>query len=547
MEIGLDHRIPTYSGGLGVLAGDTMKSCADLKVPVVGVTLLYHKGYFDQLLNDDGLQNEAPVQWNPADVLYRLDARVTVQIEGRTVTVGAWQFTIHGVEGKTVPIIFLDTDLPENSDWDRTITHTLYGEGQRMRLAQEIVLGIGGVRMLEALGYTGIQKYHMNEGHSSLLVLELLRRSREAGNGAGRLELIKSRCIFTTHTPVPAGHDKFHYDLVERMLGGFLPMDVVRSLGGEGQLNMTLLALNLSGYINGVARLHGKVSRRMFPGYQIDSITNGAHARTWTAPAMQALFDRFIPDWRHDPFSLRHALRIPMTAIWNAHLQAKRELIALIERTTGERFEEGVFTIGFARRAAEYKRADLIFTDLERLLAIERRAGRLQLVFAGKAHPRDNEGKAIIQRIVQKARRLTGTIRIVYLPNYSMAYSRTLIAGVDLWLNNPAVPHEASGTSGMKAALNAVPHFSTLDGWWTEGHIEGVTGWAIGRGSDGGAPQTLKEELDSLYSKLENTILPLFYNRWEKWVDVMRNAVAINGSYFNTHRMVSEYVIDSYM
>jgi len=551
MEIGLDSGMPTYAGGLGILAGDTVRAAADLKVPLVAVTLLHRRGYFTQTLDPQGKQTETPTQWKVEDFLAEQEERATVTIEGRSVFLRAWLFEVRGIDGFVVPVYFLDADLPENSEWDRNLTGSLYGGDERYRLCQEALLGIGGVRMLRALGYQQIERFHMNEGHSSLLTVELLRERVSAENRKviqqDDLEAIRSLCVFTTHTPVPAGHDRFPLSLVLRVLGLAPVRDMGAVLLYEGSLNMTYLALKLSRYVNGVAKKHGEVSRQMFGGYEIDSITNGVHVATWTSPSFQEIFDRHVPGWRKDNFSLRYALSIPLADIWEAHRQAKRELLALIRQETGTELAPDVFTVGFARRATPYKRPDLLFRELDRLRAIARKVGRLQLVYAGKAHPRDQAGKELIERIFSMRDSLKKDIPLVYLPNYHMRLGKLITAGVDLWLNTPQPPLEASGTSGMKAALNGVPSLSVLDGWWIEGHIEGVTGWGIGEDSrfetkDGDG----EEDATALYDKLEKTILPLFYKQRDGFISVMRGAIALNGSFFNTERMVQEYVLRAY-
>ena len=549
MEIGLVAEMPTYAGGLGVLAGDTLRSAADVGVPMVGVTLLHRKGYFRQRLDAGGRQIEEPDPWKVQQFLTEERQRVSVAIEGRTVHLRCWRYDIIGAEVK-VPVYFLDADLPDNSTDDRTLTDFLYGGDERYRLCQEVVLGIGGVRMLRALGYQQIDRFHMNEGHSSLLVMELLL---ELVRAAGRtvvspedVATIRQRCIFTTHTPVPAGHDQFSMDAAIRILGES-PMVALQHLCcHEGMLNLTYLALNFSHYINGVAMRHGEVARVMFGGYTVDAITNGVHAATWTADEFHALFDRHIPSWRLDNFSLRYALSIPLVEIWEAHVGAKRRLIERVATDTGVRFDPNAFTIGFARRATTYKRADLLLHDVERLKRIAARTGLLQVVFAGKAHPRDEAGKQVIERIYKAKEALGQNIAIVYLQNHDMALGKLVTSGVDLWLNTPHPPLEASGTSGMKAALNGVPSLSVLDGWWVEGCIEGVTGWAIR--DDEPMPDSEESAADasSMYDKLEHAILPLFYQDRDRFTQVMRHAIALNGSFFNSHRMVEEYELKAY-
>jgi alpha-glucan phosphorylases len=420
-----------------VLAGDALASFADLRLPVVGVTLLYAKGYFRQTIDAEGNQRESAVEWDPMAVVRPLPALVSVTIANRQVAIRACQYDVKGSSGYSVPLLLLDTNVPENSPPDRELTASLYGGDERYRLSQEIVLGIGGVRMLRALGYTGVRRFHMNEGHASLLALELLRSEPDQGDVTRDIEDVRRRCVFTTHTPVPAGHDQFSYDLVKEVLGEPLPAEEIRMLGGEDRLNMTRLALNLSHYVNGVAKRHGEVSQEMFPGYAIDSITNGVHSFSWTCDSFRRLFDRHIPGWARDPFSLRHAIKIPKKEVWAAHVAAKEKLVEEIRRRTDRPFARDIFTIGFARRATTYKRADLIFSDAERLSEIARRIGSLQLVFAGKAHPKDDPGKEIIRRIFRLSRESGGELRIVYLEDYDLKLARLLTSGVDLWLNTP--------------------------------------------------------------------------------------------------------------
>jgi glycogen phosphorylase len=547
MEIGVRSDMPTYSGGLGILAGDTIRSAADMQVPMVAVSLLYRKGYFFQRLDESGWQREEAVNWVVEDDLVETNIRTYVTIEGRQVLIRAWRFDVVGTGGFSVPVFFLDTDQPENSEWDRKLTHSLYGGDEHYRLCQETILGFGGVRILRALGFDDIRRFHMNEGHAALLTLELLREEHER---AGRsnisqvdVQAVYDKCVFTTHTPVPSGHDQFSLDLVDKVLGNREACGLNDPICHHGQLNMTFLALSLSRFVNGVAKKHGEVSRHLFADYKIDAITNGVHAATWISPPFTALFDKNIPGWKEDNFSLRAALSICDDDIWYSHQAAKHRLIEYIDHQTNAGLDIDSLTIGVARRAAAYKRVDLIFDDLDRLRRISRDIGRIQLVFAGKAHPRDAEGKRLIQDIIQCGRKSQGDIIVTYLPNYDMALARTLIAGVDVWLNTPEPPLEASGTSGMKAAMNGVPSLSVLDGWWIEGCIEDVTGWAIG------SPNLLSDrsrDANSLYDKLENTIIPRFYHDRHRFIEIMRHAIALNGSFFNTQRMLQQYVLKAY-
>jgi len=571
MEIALESAMPTYSGGLGVLAGDTIRSAADLQVPMVAVSLLHRAGHFHQRFDATGWQAEEPVQWNVAQFLTEMPARAALIIERRPVSLRCWKYPVPGAGGYFVPVYLLDTDLPENSEYDRNLTSVLYGGDARYRLCQEVVLGIGGIRMLRALGYERIDRFHMNEGHASLLTLELLQE--EAGKTdkkhitVGDLAAVRQKCIFTTHTPVPAGHDQFALSALGTALGFREDLSDVldasmavrvfgrhepagenkSSASGQGVLNMTYLGLNMSRYVNGVAKRHGEISRMMFAGYRIDAITNGVHAATWTSPHFQALYDRHIPDWRQDNFSLRHAESICTSEILEAHNRAKTELLARVKEQHQLTMKPDVFTIGFARRVTAYKRADLLFTDPERLKEVAAQAGGLQLIYAGKAHPGDHEGKRLIRRILELKEVLQDGITIAFVRNYDLALAKLITSGVDLWLNTPQPPLEASGTSGMKAALNGVPSLSIVDGWWMEGLIEGVTGWAIGDEKRQREDESSSvRDAASLYDKLERVIIPMFHRDRERFVEVMRHAIAVNGSFFNTQRMLQQYVLSAY-
>ncbi|MEM2946134.1 MAG: alpha-glucan family phosphorylase [Thermoproteota archaeon] len=541
MEIALSSEIHTYSGGLGVLAGDVVRSSADLNIPLVAVTLVSKKGYFRQELTGEGRQIEHPDPWNPSRFMQQLPEEVTVEIQGRDVRIKAWLYTVKSASGWEVPVYFLDTDVDGNRPVDREITSFLYGGDEEYRLKQEIVLGVGGVRMLEKLNVAA-HKYHMNEGHSSLLALELLRKTEM------NISRVRSLCVFTTHTPVEAAHDKFPYGLVQETLGDFIPLNILKSLGGEERLNMTLLALNLSNYVNGVAKRHGKVSREMFPSYEIHAITNGVHSYTWTCESFKTLYDKYLPGWAHEPELLMRIDVVPDDEIWLAHTAAKKKLIDYVNESTRIGMDYETLTIGFARRATEYKRHTLIFSDPERLRRVGRRGG-IQLVFAGKAHPRDYLGKKMIEELFRYREMFRGEMKIAYLENYDMNMAAKLVSGVDVWLNTPLPPMEASGTSGMKAAHNGVINFSVLDGWWVEGWIEGVTGWAIGPAPEEqvSPEERRNRELDDLYGKLEYVIIPLYYKRRDEWRKMMKNSIGKIASYFNSHRMMHRYVSEAYL
>ena len=578
MEIALENAMPSYSGGLGVLAGDTIRAAADIRLPMVAVSLLYRKGFFRQILKEDGTQVEEPVEWDVSKFLTEEAPRVSVSLEKRRVELRAWKYIVKGVRGYEVPVYFLDADLPDNDEKDRELTGALYGGDPYYRLSQEVLLGIGGVRMLRALGHTELMRYHMNEGHAALLTMELLNEeAQRAGHPTIKgedIEKVRSKCVFTTHTPVPAGHDKFPAEYLTRLFPNQKKLfddkdetsvevvktilqtehkyaDIEEAAHKGASVNMTYLALSLSNYVNGVAKLHGEVSRKMFPNVPIEAITNGVHAATWASVPFRDLFDRYIQSWREDNYSLRGALGLPPEEVWAAHLLAKHDLLEAVRKKTGLKLDPEAFTIGFARRATGYKRGDLILSDLDRLRQIAKNVGPFQIVYAGKAHPRDAGGKEIIRRIFKAKKALKKAVSIVFLDDYNLDLGGKLTSGGDLWLNTPQYPLEASGTSGMKAALNGVPSLSILDGWWVEGHIEGVTGWSIGESHRRDpSPEAVADnatDAESLYGKLESVILPLFYEDRNRFLAVMQHAIAINGSFFNTQRMVQQYITDAYL
>ena len=547
MEIALRSEIPTYAGGLGILAGDTLRSAADLSLPLVAVTLVCRAGYFRQEIDSEGRQVEHPAHWDPPRWAQLLDAKVAVRIEGRVVWASAWLYVVESHLGGRAPVILLDTDLAENAPADREITDRLYGGDDSYRLKQEIILGLGGVQVLRALGFE-ISTYHMNEGHAALLGLELLRRytyprsELRAGESPYDLPRVRQLCRFTTHTPVEAGHDRFSYELVQRLFANGEtnsapdPIDLteLRQLAGTDSLNMTQLALSLSDFVNGVAQRHAEVSSRMYPGYQVRAITNGVHPYTWTTPSFHELYDRYVAGWCHEPELLSRADSIPDREIFEAHVRAKQALIQRVRELTGITLNPGAAILGLARRMTAYKRPELLFEDVERLRAIACEHP-FQIVLAGKAHPRDEEGKSLIARLHQHARVLRGAIPVAYLPDYDMSLAQLLVSGSDIWLNTPLPPLEASGTSGMKAAFNGVPSLSVLDGWWIEGCIENVTGWSVD-----GAP--------TLYDKLAHTVLPLFHDSQPGgWVRLMKGTISKNAAYFNSHRMMRRYATEAYL
>lgn len=550
MEIAMENSIPTYSGGLGVLAGDTLCSAADIGLPLVGVTLVSRAGYFRQVLDAEGRQHEESDVWNPQEHATPLGAMVAIHLAGRVVWIQGWLYVLQGRGGGRVPVILLDTDLPQNASEDRSITDALYGGDVENRLKQEIVLGVGGVRLLRALGFR-LRHYHMNEGHSAFLTVELLNMHRyEAADvhpdeSPYEVPRVRSLCNFTTHTPVEAGHDRFSYDLVAHMLDDGIDREVLQRYGGASELNMTELALNFSGYVNGVARQHASISRRLFPGHDVHSITNGVHPLRWTAAPWVSLYDELLPGWSHAPEILNRADRFPDNRIIEAHEKCRGLLLQHVQQSVGVRLNPLLPVIGFARRMTSYKRPALLFQDMEMLRSIARRTP-FQVLMAGKAHPQDSGGKQLIQELRQRMQQFAGEVPMVFLPGYDMDLSRLMVSGCDIWLNTPLRPYEASGTSGMKAAFNGVPQLSVLDGWWIEGCIEGVTGWSVGDGSE----SSNGGDGEALYRKLGQAVLPLWHEgagRSAAWVAVMKGAIARNASYFNSHRMLRRYAAEVYV
>ncbi|MDH7500171.1 MAG: alpha-glucan family phosphorylase, partial [candidate division NC10 bacterium] len=474
--------------------------------------------------------------------LTRLPEQVEIEIQGRPVRVQAWLHVVESPTGGRVPVLFLDTDVAENTAEDREITSYLYGGDQTYRIKQEIVLGMGGFRMLKALGVE-VMKYHLNEGHASFLTLELLQVL------SMDVEKVREMCVFTTHTPVDAGHDQFPYERIQELLPLAVSLETLRRLGGPDLLNMTRLALNLSDFVNGVAKRHGETTKRMFPGYDIHSITNGVHSYTWTHPRLRELYQKYLPGWAYEPQLLVRVASIPNEELWAAHGEAKKELLEYANSKRGEmeKMSPDLLTIGFARRATPYKRHDLLFSDLERLRRISRRYP-FQVILAGKAHPQDEPGKQMIEAVFSQMKKLKGEIPIVYLEDYGIELAQKLVSGCDLWLNTPQRPLEASGTSGMKAAHNGVINFSVLEGWWIEGYIEGVTGWGIGpRPEEKLSPEEVyQREKEDLYAKLEYIILPMFYEQRDRWVEMMENSIGKIAYFFNSHRMMRRYITEAY-
>ncbi len=595
-EFGLHEVLPIYSGGLGVLAGDHCKEASDLGVPLVGVGFLYPQGYFTQRIAEDGSQeaiyekiNFAEVPVRPARTPDGKEVMVHVDLPGRRVYVRVWEIRV----GR-VTVYLMDTDVPQNTAADRELAARLYIAEPEQRIAQEVILGIGGVRVLRALGLQPAV-YHLNEGHSAFLGLERLRYliQEEGLTFEEALEVVRATSLFTTHTPVAAGHDAFDFALVDKYFDTYcqelgLDREQFHALGRYDypwgpQFSMTVLAIRQAAYVNGVSRLHGQVSRRMWrdlwPGLPeeevpIGHITNGVHLPSWLAPELVALLDRHLPeDWRErvdDPDVWEGVRAIPDEDLWDVRLRLKRRTVDFVRRRLREQlrrhgsspariqrverfFDPEALTIGFARRFATYKRATLIFRDLERAKRLLTDPDRpVQIIFAGKAHPADEPGKALIQYIHQLAQEHDLEGRIVFLENYDINMARYLVQGVDVWLNNPRRPLEASGTSGQKAAVNGVPHCSVLDGWWVEGY-NGYNGWAIGDEREYPSEDAQDEaDAQSLYTLLEQDIVPLYYAATREgearpWLAVVRESMRSVAPYFNTRRMLKEYLETYYL
>jgi len=546
MEVGLDKNINTYSGGLGILAGDTLKSAADMGLHMVGVTLLSKQGWLKQVLDLEKGQIEMADDWDYKKYLNLRPEKVTVEIANEEVQVQIWEYFILGEGGHIVPVFFLDTDIEVNSTLMREASKVVYSDNKDIWYRQEMLLGLGGAAALKALDYENVATYHLNESHAAVLALALREQ-------LGSWKEVQSRMIFTTHTPLAGAHQVFAIDKLKEFLPkkyfDLIPSELIK----ENGLNFTQLCIFASKFSNSVARRHRDVSQEMYPDYKIDYITNGVHLPTWVSPYFLEVFDKNIPDWRLNQDYLRQALRLDPEIVKQAHLAGKTELVNYINKyiqVGRDRevplFDIKTFTIGFARRAVPYKRASLIFSELERLKKIATNFGGLQIVFAGKTGRNDQEGKSTIAEVLAFCQQSNIHLKTSYLENYNMEVGAKLVAGVDLWLNNPLPPLEASGTSGMKAAANGIPSFSIWDGWWPEGCIENATGWSIGQDLCVGDHCRLIE-IEDLYFKLESIILPTFYNQPEKWIEIQKNCIALNGSHFNTQRMLLEYLTKGYL
>ncbi len=596
-EFGLHISLPIYSGGLGILAGDHCKEANDVGLPLVGVGFIYPQGYFIQKITPEGRQeainerfdyNAAPIE--PIITRETEGGPLALHLDGRVIYVAVWRVRLGAVH-----LYLMDTDVEENEPWDRELSARLYAGDQEMRIRQEMVLGIGGVRMLERLGIKPTV-FHANEGHAAFLMCERVRLLVQEGKSYEEAaDIVRATTIFTTHTPVPAGHDAFPFQMVEKHFDGYwhsmgLDREQFFSLGhhpdgyGGANFNMTALAIRLSGARNGVSALHGRVSRAMFhqmwptvseDEVPITSVTNGIHTPTWIAPEMDRLYTKYLgSDWRErhdDPTLWQRIYDIPDAEFWQVHLHLKLKLLNFMRErarrdwiteatsplrvlTGGTLFNSDALTIGFARRFATYKRALLIFKHLERLKKIMHNDWRpVQIIFAGKAHPADTPGRGLIHEVYQMARDHNMGGRIAFVENYDIHVAKHLVRGVDVWLNNPRLPLEASGTSGQKAALNGVPHMSILDGWWYEGY-KGTNGWAINPNPVEGQSEQERDDADAeaLYRLLEDEVVPLYFDRDSdgiprRWIQLVKEAVRTAAPDFSARRMVKEYADRMYV
>jgi len=543
MEIGVESNIPTYSGGLGVLSGDTVRSAADLEIPMVAVCLCYSSGYFYQLFNEKGEQKEKEIEWNFFYEFVKVDNPIKIKIENKEVLVSAWRYQVIGQSGHIIPVYLLTTDVEGNEEWMKKMTGSLYDSTSRWnRIVQEMILGIGGVKLLKAQGYNNLEVYHLNEGHGSFSIVELY-------NDLKSIDKVIDRVVFTTHTPVPAGHDRFDEQLVKKVFENRFPSELRKIADDNGSLNMTFLGMNSSRYKNAVSKKHAEVSKKMFPKNNLDYITNGIHLPFWISKPIRNIFDRKWPNWKANPKLLQNAIELDDLEIFDAHIENKFNLINYQKGHSWNLLDEELITFGFARRFATYKRAVLIFHDIDRLGQICQ--GRAQFIFAGKAHPKDLQGKEYIKKIFESAGYLYDNyrVKVVLMENYNMDLAHMLVSGVDVWLNTPERYREASGTSGMKAALNGVLNCSILDGWWLEGYrMNPMAGWAIGpddsNPNDPGVSNDMKLDSNAFYDILEKEIIPTYMNH-DEWLFRAKNAISL-ASFFNSDRMVEQYAEKAY-
>lgn len=529
MEIALENDLKTYAGGLGVLAGDILRSASKNNFPMIGVTLFNRNGYFKQSISEKGKQIEGADKSN-LKKLELLPIKFYLPIGVDKVLVKVWRYFLKQDEGIEIPIYLLDTNNPENREKHRRLTENLYPGDLRKKLKQSILLGRGGVKLLKKIGLDSISKIHLNEGHGALAAIELLLNDKHKSL-TDKIRAVRKKIIFTTHTPIPAGHDVYFGEFLLKYQPDF-PIKMSELVIND-TINFSKLALFFSSYSNAVSLKHRLVSKKMFPEYKIDAVTNGVNHLLWTSSSFSRVYDKYLLDWRHNYRNLKKAKNIPLEEIKEAHLLAKEKLFRYIKEKKNIDFSLDTFTIVFARRFAPYKRPTLLLDDLERLKKINKTIGRLQIIYAGKAHPDDEVGRTLVSEVNKRLKKISHDIKVVFLENYDLSLAKLLVSGADIWLNNPALPNEASATSGMKAACNGVLHVSSFDGWWPEGYIKNKTGWVI-------------KDADSLYEKLEKEIIPLYYNHSNTWLKMMRSVISLNASYFNTDRVLEDYIKKAY-
>ncbi len=532
MEIALENKIKTFAGGLGVLAGDILRSASEKKYPMLGITLLNKNGYFKQVINAKGKQM-ARADKSDYSKLKLLPYKIYLNIGKDKVLVKAWKYILKSGKGIEIPIYLLDTNWPENREKHRRLCNNLYDGDLRKKLKQAVILGRAGVKLLSKIGQGDIAKIHLNEGHGALAAVQLYLDSKKKTQ-AEKVKDIRKRLVFTTHTPIKEAHDVFYAEFLLKYQADF-PLEI-KELVVNDTINFSQLAIHFSSYVNGVSLSHQKLSRQMFPRAKVQAVTNGVNSSLWTAPEFKKLFDEYAPGWEENNKLLVKAEKIPLELISKTHNEAKKRLIDFVNKTKKEKFKQDIFTITFARRFAAYKRPTMLLNDLKEIKRINKNVGKIQIIYTGKAHPQDVVGQTLISEVNKRIAKLQPEVKIVFLPNYDLEVAKLLVAGSDLWLNNPVPPNEASATSGMKAAHNAIPQLSTWDGWWPEASHRKKTGW------------TIKEEgvKNNLYELLAKEIVPLYYKKPEEYLKIRRQAISLNASKFNTQRVVEEYIKKAY-
>jgi glycogen phosphorylase len=538
MEFGLDNNMNTYCGGLGILSGDIIKSATDMSVRMTGITILYKNGWFKQSIDDKGYQVATSDTWDYQKYLTDTNLTFTINIHNESVKVKLWEYTwTSNISGFSNTIYFVDTDVDGNSDLIKQASNKIYHTDKSIWYCQEILLALSTIEVNKILNLK-IDIYHLNESHAACLALALYDEVKDWNK-------VRQSLVFTTHTPLEAAHQKFNIDDLKNYLPSKYVEYIPKELIVNSEINFTKLSLFASKFSNAVAKRHEEVSDKMYPEFSLDHVTNGVHIDTWVCSGLGMIYDKYLTGWKNDPNILRQIGVVPDEEIESNHHKNKINLCDYVNDKYHKNLDPNIFTIGFARRTVGYKRADMILTQLERLKTIAKKYNKIQIIFSGKAYPTDDEGIKLIKSLVDASKIIDPYLNIVFIEDYDMAIAKKMVLGVDLWLNNPIPPLEASGTSGMKASLNGIPNFSILDGWWVEGHLEGITGWSIGEDLCVGDVCKLIE-IEDLYSKLENQI----YHAWNdkaKWARMRKTCIALNGTYFNTYRVVQEYILKGYL